>query len=66
MYVIDIYVHPLTSLICSLRTNWTIESAIESNKLMNKNSLRNWYICQVVIGSILMTAVEIVLMARGG
>jgi len=45
-------------------TGWSIESAIESNKLMSKNSLRNWYMCQVIIGSILMTAVEIILMAR--
>lgn len=26
---------------------------------------RNWYMCQVVLGSVLMSAVEIVLMARG-
>ncbi|KAF8198078.1 hypothetical protein BJ912DRAFT_56705 [Pholiota molesta] len=44
--------------------NRSVEQAIESDKMMSKGALKNWYMCQVIIGSILMTAVEIILMAR--
>ncbi|KAF9482228.1 hypothetical protein BDN70DRAFT_450973 [Pholiota conissans] len=45
-------------------TNRSIEQAIERDNLISRGALKNWYMCQVIIGSILMTAVEIILMAR--
>ncbi|KAF8160651.1 hypothetical protein B0H34DRAFT_795539 [Crassisporium funariophilum] len=45
-------------------TNRAIESSITSHMTMVTIALRNWYMCQVIVGSILMSAVEIVLMAR--
>ncbi|PPQ83628.1 hypothetical protein CVT25_006313 [Psilocybe cyanescens] len=46
------------------RANRTIEDAITSHSTMVSEAYRNWYMCQVVLGSVLMSAVEIVLMAR--
>jgi len=42
----------------------SVEQAIESDKMLSKGALKNWYMCQVILGSILMTAVEIIMMAR--
>ncbi|TFK44270.1 hypothetical protein BDQ12DRAFT_672680 [Crucibulum laeve] len=44
--------------------NRSIEMAINSDSVMLTGSLKDWYICQVFVGSILITAVELVLMAR--
>lgn len=49
----------------SFRANRAIEGAITSHETMVTDSLKDWYMCQVVLGSVLMSAVEIVLMARG-
>ncbi|KAF9010664.1 hypothetical protein BDQ17DRAFT_935961 [Cyathus striatus] len=45
-------------------TNRSLESVINSTSTRLTGSLKGWYICQVVVGSMLMTAVEMVLMAR--
>ncbi|KDR75053.1 hypothetical protein GALMADRAFT_69522, partial [Galerina marginata CBS 339.88] len=44
--------------------NRTIENAVSTRVLLVTDALKNWYTCQVIIGCILMTAVEVVLMAR--
>jgi len=44
--------------------NRTIENAISTRILLVTDALKNWYMCQVIIGCVLMTAVEVVLMAR--
>lgn len=44
--------------------NRTIENAVSNGVLTVTGALKNWYMCQVIIGCVLMTAVEIVLMAR--
>jgi len=44
--------------------NRALEGAVFAHSKLSMHSLRNWYTCQVVIGSILMTAVEVVLIAR--
>ncbi|EDR11583.1 uncharacterized protein LACBIDRAFT_293173 [Laccaria bicolor S238N-H82] len=44
--------------------NRSIESAIRSNLYLDTELLRDWFSCQVVVATILMIAVELVLMAR--
>lgn len=44
--------------------NRSIESAIRSNLYLDTELLRHWFSCQVVVATILMLAVELVLMAR--
>ncbi|KAJ3503233.1 hypothetical protein NLJ89_g8527 [Agrocybe chaxingu] len=44
--------------------NRGIDSAVASHMNMVSTDLKNWYMCQVIVGSILMSAVEAVLMAR--
>ncbi|KAF9568251.1 hypothetical protein CPC08DRAFT_702674 [Agrocybe pediades] len=44
--------------------NRTIENVLAAHMGSATRSLKNWYLSQVVLGSVLMAAVEIVLMAR--